>query len=465
MTAITTKYPFVGCIDTRQGGRKDNQDNAGFVDTPLGLLVVVCDGMGGGPGGRTASLMAVDTILSVVAEVSEHTHRKDALRFAISKANDIIYSKAMETPELRGMGTTAAAIIVNEDSAVIAHVGDTRVYQLHKGTIAFRSADHSVVAGLVRKGQITEEEARNHPQSNVITRALGIRSAVEVEFDEVPFCRGDRFVICSDGIWGAMPQPDLVKALSRIMGINELTALMADEVDAIGREKGGNHDNLTLAVVDSSFDSTRKKIKTDDLKEVPSTSTMKRSDELWVKLKKGGIWFLGFAIAIVFGLSLLKMSNKEVVTQKRVGSTTTTVNGKIKPRATSDDDTGRYNWTSSPKVKNIEKPKEINLTKGQQEILVKKILNDLDSLKNIKKKKQKGLAETKKFNFVNGIIKPDVKRLGRELNKIDETNKIIKLLDDKKTIQCSKQGETTKEALNHIDSIKEEIKKLNITNS
>ena len=74
MTAIATKYPFVGYIETRQGGRQENQDNAGFVDTPIGLLLVVCDGMGGGPGGRTASRMAVDQILTTLEEVAEHTN-------------------------------------------------------------------------------------------------------------------------------------------------------------------------------------------------------------------------------------------------------------------------------------------------------------------------------------------------------------------------------------------------------
>ena len=187
MTTILTKYPFVGSIDTRQGGRIENQDNAGYVDTPLGLLIVVCDGMGGGPGGRTASLMAVDEVLTVLSDVAEHTHREDALRFVIEKANDIIYSKAKETPELRGMGTTIAAVLINESSAIIAHAGDTRVYQLRKGTVVFRTSDHSVVANLVRQKKLTEEEARNHPQSNIITRALGIRPTVEIEFDEVSF--------------------------------------------------------------------------------------------------------------------------------------------------------------------------------------------------------------------------------------------------------------------------------------
>ena len=258
MTTILTKYPFVGSIDTKQGGRPENQDNAGFVDTPLGLLLVVCDGMGGGPAGRTASLMAVDAVLTALSDVSEHTPREDGLRFAIEKANDIIYAKAKETPELMGMGTTIAAVLINETSAVIAHAGDTRIYQLRKGTIVFRSSDHSVVANMVRQKKLTEEEARNHPQSNIVTRALGIRPNVEIDFNEVSFLRGDRFVICTDGIWGMMPQRDLVKSLSRVMGIGELTALVAEEIDRMGQENGGGHDNLTLAVIDTTFDSEQR---------------------------------------------------------------------------------------------------------------------------------------------------------------------------------------------------------------
>lgn len=255
MATIKTKYPFVGSIETRQGGRDENQDNAGFIDTPLGLLVVVCDGMGGGPGGRTASLMAVDAILSVLAVVSERTPCKNALKYAIEKANDVIYSRAKDEVELQGMGTTVAALLINERSAVMAHVGDSRIYQLRKGSVVFRTSDHSLVANLVRENKLTEEEARNHPNSNVITRALGIRPTVEVEFDEVSFSRGDRFVLCTDGIWGAMSQPELIRRLSRIMGIEELTATTADEIDQMGFQAGGGHDNLTLALLDVSFDS------------------------------------------------------------------------------------------------------------------------------------------------------------------------------------------------------------------
>ncbi len=261
MTTISTKYPFVGCMDTRQGGRSENQDSGGYVDTPLGLLVVVCDGMGGGPGGRTASQTAVSAILGALENVAEHTSRHDALRFAIEKANDAVYCMAKENPELMGMGTTVAALIINEQSAVMAHVGDSRIYQLRKGTIVFRSADHSVVADLVRQHKITEEEARQHPRANVITRALGIRPQVEAEVDEVAFLTADRFVICSDGIWGAMPQRDLVALLQQKMGLAELVDTVATQVDKIGQEAGGNHDNLTLAVVDTTFASEQQKIR------------------------------------------------------------------------------------------------------------------------------------------------------------------------------------------------------------
>jgi len=264
MTTIATQYPFVGNIESLKGGREENQDYAGWKDTPLGLLLVVCDGMGGGPGGRTASHLAVDTIIDTLADVASHTLRDEALRYAITQANDAIYGMASATPELMGMGTTVVAMIANERSAVVAHVGDSRLYLLRRGTIAYRTADHSYVGDLVRQGTITEEQARNHPQSNMITRALGIRPSVEIEINEISFKRGDRFVLCSDGIWGSLPEPELVASLSRVMGIDELTVRMAHEVDDIGAREGGMHDNLTLAVLDTTFSSELKHAHNDE---------------------------------------------------------------------------------------------------------------------------------------------------------------------------------------------------------
>lgn len=470
MTTIATKYPFVGYIETRQGGRDENQDNAGFVDTPLGLLLVVCDGMGGGPGGRTASLMAVDTILDVVSAVSEHTPREDALKFAIEKANDIIYAKAKDTPELRGMGTTVAAILINEDSAEIAHVGDTRIYQLRKGIVIFRSSDHSVVADLVRQKRITEEEARNHPQSNIVTRALGIRPSMEIDFDEVPFLRGDRFVLCTDGIWGMMPQCDLVKSISRITGISELTSAMVEEIDRIGHANGGGHDNMTLAVVDTSFDSALKKIK----KKLHSVSKDENNDKFQCYFKKKYIRILGSVfIAITIVVALYYFINQrihEYSPDYRLlkGITTTTVgHEEVRVKDSDSVDLGaNYIDEQISRAQNaIGNPfQDSTLIKEQRQEISRQInllVKDLDSLRIINGK-SKGKSEEKKRRFVKEVIRPEVNQLGEKVTdeKKKDVKEILRLLNNKKTVSSNRHGQTTSDSKKHIEFIKTKVKGL-----
>lgn len=468
MTTIATKYPFVGSIDTRRGGRSENQDNAGFVDTPLGLLLVVCDGMGGGPGGRTASLMAVDTILSVLSDVSEHTQREDALKFAIEKANDIIYSKAKETPELRGMGTTVAAILINEDSAVIGHAGDTRIYQLRKGTIIFRSSDHSVVANLVRQKKITEEEARNHPQSNIVTRALGIRPSMDIEFDEVVFLRGDRFVLCTDGIWGMMPQCDLVQALSRVMGIGELTSVITDEIDKIGFAKGGGHDNLTLAVVDTSFDSIVKKIKkkfhvvsSNEIQENITKSNSTRKNLLLIIL---GFLVPIFVCALYFILNTKDSKESQNQTQLK-GITTTTISPEEVVTKDNDsmtmDSTNDVEQVSPQPIRAIDNPFQDPTLKNEIARQINNVIKELDILKKMNEK-SRGKTEKRKRRFVKEVIRPEVNQMKNKV--VDEKKKdikeILRLLNDSKTVSCDRLGRTTLDSKNHIEIIKTKVRGL-----
>lgn len=468
MTTIATKYPFVGSIDTRQGGRNENQDNAGFVDTPLGLLLVVCDGMGGGPGGRTASLMAVDTILNVLSDVSEHTPRENALKYAIEKANDILYAKAKETPELRGMGTTVAAIIINEESAVIAHAGDTRIYQLRKGTIIFRSSDHSVVASLVRQNKITEEEARNHPQSNIVTRALGIRPNMEVEFDEVPFLRGDRFVLCTDGIWGMLPQRDLVKSLSRVMGISELTSTAVEEIDRIGHANGGGHDNLTLAIVDTSFDSALKRIKkksdTAQQEENCENASSVFSKNKYIQMLLAA--FVVGALIVVLHFILNRDKNEKFQFQSPLKGITTTTIDKTKDRDSTNMNSQSVDKRVAPTtIGVVGNPfQEKILEKGQRKEIARQIshvMKNLDSLRIIKEKSKRN-TEKKKKQFVNEIIKPNISQL--ESMVIDEKKKnvkeILQLLNDRKTVGSDSNGRITSESKKHIEVIKTKVKEL-----
>lgn len=408
MTIIATKYPFVGNVDTKQGGRDENQDNAGFVDTSLGLLLVVCDGMGGGAGGKTASHLAVDTILTVLSDVSEHSPRKEALEFAIGKANDIIYTRSKERQELRGMGTTAAVVLINEDSAVIAHIGDTRFYQLRKGAIIFRSSDHSFVANLVRQKKLTEEEARNHPQSNIVTRALGIRPTVEIEFDEVTFQRGDRFVICTDGIWGSMPQRDLVKSLSRTIGINELTVLITEEIDKIGQEAGGGHDNMTLVIFDTPFDSVLKKIKKKPLEEINVTTKKTIVPSNHFK----SILFALIVIAvfiICFFVYLSAGNHDKLICENEImqrGATVTTVGNSscelgeygAPSQGTSYGKTVDKNDNGNNIFSNLEK----DFKDAEFKLQLDRIITNLDSLKRIRGN-NKDRAEKTKRDFINKV--------------------------------------------------------------
>ena len=259
MEIITSKLiPLHGAASTMIGGRPENQDDMGWTDTPLGFLLVVCDGMGGGPGGKTASYIAKYVVTQTVMESPTQARREDVLKKAVSLANDALFKKMDEVMSLRGMGTTLVAILVNEESAVIAHLGDSRCYRMRGNRIIFRTRDHSLVGELVQHKTITEEQARVSPQSNVITRGLGNTNNHVAEIDEVPYCKGDRFVLCTDGVWGIMPQPDLLQRLGAPMDVGTVVNNLQTEVDRMGAIAGGGHDNHTLAILEMNADSRLK---------------------------------------------------------------------------------------------------------------------------------------------------------------------------------------------------------------
>lgn len=250
--------PLLGVAETKQGGRPENQDDLGFVETPLGFLLVICDGMGGGPGGKTASYIAKYEIMKSLCECDSQMQRNSALRMAIGKANDALADKVRLMPALAGMGATLVAILINRQSAVIAHVGDSRCYRIHKKQMVFCTQDHSLVGELVRKKVLTPEQARTSPQSNVVSRNLGHPVNNVPQIDEVPFKKGDRFVLCTDGVWGAMPHEMLLKRLVAKDAIKKIVGNLSLEIDQIGFSKGGHHDNHTLGVIELQCDSLMK---------------------------------------------------------------------------------------------------------------------------------------------------------------------------------------------------------------
>ena len=248
-----------GFAESRVGGRSENQDSYGWQETPLGYLVVVCDGMGGGPGGKTASTIAVKEIVAGISEANSEEETSNIIIKAIRRANMAIIEAGNEKPSLKGMGSTATVLLLSEQSAFVAHVGDSRVYQIRGSKKVFRTFDHSLVFEMVSQGVITEEQARLSAQSNVITRALGIQADVEVDVMELPYEKGDRFMLCSDGIHGSMPESELVKMVSdKKSKLGVVVDNIATCVDNIGRTSGGGHDNLTLAVIETKTNSILK---------------------------------------------------------------------------------------------------------------------------------------------------------------------------------------------------------------
>lgn len=252
---ITPDY-LIGYAESRIGGRAENQDSYGSAETPYGFVVTVCDGMGGGPGGKTASSIAVNEIIIGIIEGNSDDTITNIIIKAIRRANLAIISKGQEVTSLKGMGSTCTVVLINEGSAIVAHVGDSRIYQIRGKNKIFRTFDHSMVFDLVKQKVITEEQARLSAQSNVITRALGLKPDIEVDIEQLPYNAGDRFLLTTDGIHGAVTEEKLLNMASdKKHALGTVTDEIATTIDGIGRNDGGGHDNLTLAIIETKIDS------------------------------------------------------------------------------------------------------------------------------------------------------------------------------------------------------------------
>lgn len=259
VTPIEINGEILGFIDSRIGGRKENQDSAGIKKTPLGYLIVVCDGMGGMQGGSVASQLAVQKIFETVSAADKQANPSMTLIKAIRNANMAIIEEGKKTPELQGMGTTVTVLFLTPRSAIAAYVGDSRIYQLRKGKKIFRTFDHSMVFEMVKKKIISEEQARLSAQSNVILKALGVKLDMEVETIELSYQKGDRFILCTDGFWGAMPEDELIRFLSEKKSVDKILDSTANVIESIGRSSGTEYDNLTAAILEMNCNSTLRK--------------------------------------------------------------------------------------------------------------------------------------------------------------------------------------------------------------
>jgi PPM family protein phosphatase len=204
-------------------------------------MVVVADGMGGHNGGEIASELAVSLLKAAYAGRSVHE-----LEAGVRAASRAIWDRAVGSPDLQGMGTTICAAGVTADNELgVVHVGDSRAYLWRDGGLQRLTRDHSVTSELLASGELTESQVADHPLRGYITRALGVAPDVEVSSGSLPAAAGDRLMVCSDGLWGAVPDDEI----EQLMAASEDIESTADGLVKLAQARG-SEDDVSVVVAD-----------------------------------------------------------------------------------------------------------------------------------------------------------------------------------------------------------------------
>lgn len=225
--------------------REINQDYVFTSENPVGTLpnlFVVADGMGGHKAGDVAARFAVETFVHYVKSQEEEANPLRVLQSAIKTANEQLYDKAQNNEALTGMGTTMVAAVIEGNTLYVANVGDSRLYVVGEEIIQI-TRDHSLVEEMVRRGEIKREEARNHPNKNIITRAMGTSPKVVADCFEAPL-DGRQILMCSDGLTNMLEDEDI----KIIMNRSENLETAGRQLVTMANENGGM-DNITVILV------------------------------------------------------------------------------------------------------------------------------------------------------------------------------------------------------------------------
>ncbi|MDQ0112993.1 Stp1/IreP family PP2C-type Ser/Thr phosphatase [Paenibacillus harenae] len=221
-------------------------------------LAIVADGMGGHKAGDVASQKAVDAFRSTVEQGAAKPdlslqEGKMLIRQAISSANEAVYDLASRNDQYYNMGTTIVAALVKSDNAIIGHVGDSRAYKIAEGDITQLTVDHTLVNELVKSGQLSEEEAAHHPRRNVLTRAVGTDSHVEIDIQTIDLMQGDVLLLCSDGLSNMVTEEQILETVTSEQ--LELDA-KAEHLISLALHAGGD-DNITIVLLQDAVGANR----------------------------------------------------------------------------------------------------------------------------------------------------------------------------------------------------------------
>ena len=230
---------FAGKTD--KGKVRDNNEDFFFAG---GKLLVIADGMGGHNAGEVASKMAVDTVVSLL-ENAEGDYEKLLIE-SIAEANKNVFE--MASGEREGMGTTIDIGICDSGKLYLGHVGDSRVYVIRNNAAVKITEDHSYVEMLLKKGEITPEEAENYPMKNMITRAIGVGKEVEGDFYEFSLEAGDKILFCTDGLTNMVSDEEIADIVGKSESAEKAASALVERANA-----AGGKDNITVIVAEEFF--------------------------------------------------------------------------------------------------------------------------------------------------------------------------------------------------------------------
>lgn len=226
--------------------RQINQDYIYATKEKIGTLsniFLLADGMGGHKAGDFASKTTVESILKEVSE-SDELNIVTRISQAIKKTNDLLYNKAQKEEKFRGMGTTLVVATINDNVLQVANIGDSRLYVINQKCMRQITRDHSYVEEMVRIGTLQREKAREHPDKNIITRAVGVQSSVEVDFYEEQLKVGDMILLCSDGLSNMVDDHQIQSIV-----VNGLTPEEKAMNLVYAANDNGGRDNISVIVI------------------------------------------------------------------------------------------------------------------------------------------------------------------------------------------------------------------------
>ena len=238
--------------------RQENQDSCNALKICDNMrLYIVCDGMGGENGGKAASNIACRTFCESLTKITGKyivknrlpekykNNISEYLTYALDEANSAVYNTALSDSELNGMGTTLVAALIVDSSVYVINVGDSRAYLAYDNQIIQITKDHSYVQFLIDSGKIKPEEAKNHPQKNVITRSVGVDSVVHADIFKFPIRNGQFILLCTDGLSNAVSDSDICGCLMKNLSLKDKASALIDLA-----KLNGSSDNITTLIVE-----------------------------------------------------------------------------------------------------------------------------------------------------------------------------------------------------------------------